>query len=101
MNRYGEVFWPWPDERPGVVPDLAHQGGAERSDSTAMEAMSVLRYTAAGTASAEPLDATVDQRRRLSDILHACAWLCRQCSMTQKEEQRIEKELSHLPMTWG
>eukprot|EP00972_Heterocapsa_arctica_P043572 6432727-Heterocapsa_arctica.AAC.1 len=47
MNRYGEVVWPWPDERPGVVPDFAHQGGAERSDPTTTEARSVLRDTAA------------------------------------------------------
>eukprot|EP00972_Heterocapsa_arctica_P060533 8930174-Heterocapsa_arctica.AAC.1 len=88
MNSYGEVFWPWPDEQLGVVSDLARQGGAERRDPTAMEARSVLRDTAAGTTPTESLDVTVDQGRRVSDILHAWAWLCRQCSMsamTQKE----------------
>eukprot|EP00972_Heterocapsa_arctica_P028175 4144869-Heterocapsa_arctica.AAC.1 len=77
MNSYGEVFWPWPDERPGVVPDLAHQGGAEREDSMAVQARSVLRDTAAGTAPAELLvavDPQQAQRRRLSDILQAWAW---------------------------
>eukprot|EP00972_Heterocapsa_arctica_P111880 16428646-Heterocapsa_arctica.AAC.1 len=35
LNRYGEVVWPWPDEQPGVVPNLARQGGAERNESAA------------------------------------------------------------------
>eukprot|EP00972_Heterocapsa_arctica_P071750 10597537-Heterocapsa_arctica.AAC.1 len=77
MNKYGEVFWPWAEEQPGHVPDLAHQGRAMCSDPMAMEARSVLRDTAAGTATTELLVA-VDQgaqRRRLSDILQAWAWL--------------------------
>ncbi len=35
LNRYGEVVWPWPNEQPGVVPDLAGQGGAERNEPAA------------------------------------------------------------------
>eukprot|EP00972_Heterocapsa_arctica_P052055 7659246-Heterocapsa_arctica.AAC.1 len=90
MNSYGEVFWPWPDEQPGVVPDLARQRGAERGDSTAVEARSLLQPTAAGTAPTELL-VVVDpeaQRRRLSDILQAWAWLCRQCSVNVIEAQQ-------------
>eukprot|EP00972_Heterocapsa_arctica_P052056 7659247-Heterocapsa_arctica.AAC.1 len=78
MNSYGEVFWPWPDEQPGAVPDLR----APPEDPTAVQARSVLQPTAAGTTPTELLDPRPEaQRRRLSDILQAWAWLCHRCSV--------------------
>eukprot|EP00972_Heterocapsa_arctica_P094360 13915837-Heterocapsa_arctica.AAC.1 len=83
LNRYGEVIWPWPAERPGVVPDLARRGGAERN-----EPVVAVRGPLDVTGEIELAVVLTGQRRRLSDILHAWACLCRQCSMsalTQKE----------------
>eukprot|EP00972_Heterocapsa_arctica_P039525 5821733-Heterocapsa_arctica.AAC.1 len=81
MNSYGEVFWPWPDERPGVFPRVG----------SSVQARSVLQPTAAGTAptklsavdpqpQAHPEAHPQLQRRCLSDILQAWARLCHRCS---------------------
>jgi hypothetical protein len=49
LHQYGEVVWPWPDEQPGVVPELAGHGGAERSEPTgAGEGLTTLEGAASG-----------------------------------------------------
>eukprot|EP00972_Heterocapsa_arctica_P002903 426412-Heterocapsa_arctica.AAC.1 len=86
MNSYGEVFWPWPDERPGEFPRAG----------SSVQTRSVLQLTAAGTAPGElpavdlqpqaHLEARPEvrpqlQRQRLIDILQAWARLCHRCSV--------------------
>eukprot|EP00972_Heterocapsa_arctica_P017370 2565014-Heterocapsa_arctica.AAC.1 len=76
LNRYGEVEWPWPAEQPGVVPDPSRREGAERGEPV-VAVVGPLDVTSEG----ELAVVLLGQRRQLSDILHAWAWLCRQCSM--------------------